>query len=289
MNKFIITTDSTSDLPLEYLEKNNVGLLSIHVQIGDGEYLEDGSLNIKGFYDKMRQGIMLKTSQVNPEQAKIKFEEYLKEGYDILHISFSSALSGSYNSSRIAADQLQDEYKNNKIVVLDSLCASLGEGLLVYKALELKESGKSIDEISKWIEENKLNVCHYFTVDDLNHLYRGGRISKSTAILGTMIGVKPILNVDNEGCLKAVSKVRGRKKSLITLVDNMEKLIKNSKYKNDIIFIGHADASKDAEFVANKIKERLGIESFFIAPIGAAIGTHTGPGAVTLFFMAENR
>lgn len=289
MDKFIITTDSAADLPLEYLEKNKVGLLSMHIQIGKEEYLGDEALDIKDFYDKMRVGVMPKTSQVNPEQARIKFEQYLKEGYDILHISFSSALSGSYNSSRIAASQLQDEYKNNKIIVIDSLCASLGEGLLVYKSVQLKDEGKSIEEISNWIEDNKLNLCHYFTVDDLNHLYRGGRVSKATAVLGTIVGVKPILYVDNEGNLKTVSKVRGRKKSLVALVDNMERLTKNYKNKNDIVFIGHGDCKEDAEFLADKIKERLGINSFLISPIGSTIGSHTGPGTITLFFMGENR
>lgn len=289
MNKFVIITDTTADLPKDYLEKNDIGLLALSFQMEGKEYSGDEPIDIKDFYDKMRYGSMPTTAQVNPERAKIKFEEYLKQGCDVLYIAFSSGLSGTYNNTRISAMELNEKYKENKVVVIDSLSASLGEGLLVNKAVELKRVGKSIDEIARWIEENKLNVCHYFTVDDLNHLYRGGRVSKVTAILGTVIGVKPILYVDNEGKLIPIAKVRGRKKSLTSLVDNMEKLIGSYKSQNDIVFISHGDAKEDAEAVADKIKERLGIESFLISPIGPTIGAHSGPGTIALFFMGENR
>lgn len=289
MKKFVITTDTTADLPKDYLEKNEIGLLAMSFQIEGKQYSGYESFDIKDFYDKMRSGSMPTTAQVNPAQAKIKFEEYLKQGYDVLHISFSSSLSGAYNNTRIAAIELNENYKENKVVVVDSLSASLGEGFLVNKAVELKKTGKSIDEVVKWLEENKLNVCQYFTVDDLNHLYRGGRVSKATAILGTAIGVKPILHVDNEGKLIPIAKVRGRKKSLTTLVDNMEKLMGKYKSQNDIVFISHGDAKEEAEDVADKIKERLGIKSFLISPVGPTVGAHTGPGIIALFFMGENR
>lgn len=289
MNKFVIVTDTTADLPKDYLEKNDIGLLALSFQLEEKEYAGDQPLDIKDFYDKMRSGLMITTAQVNPEQAKIKFEEYLKQGYDVLYIAFSSGLSGTYNNIRIAANELNEEYKENKVVIVDSLCASLGEGFLVNKAVELKKAGKSIDEVVKWLEENKLHVCHYFTVDDLNHLYRGGRVSKATAVIGTVMGIKPILHVDNEGKLIPIGKVRGRKKSLNSLVDNMEKLIGSYKSQNDIVFISHGDAKEDAELVADKIKERLGIQSFLISPVGPTIGAHSGPGTIALFFMGENR
>jgi len=289
MNEFVIITDTTADLPKDYIEKNKIGLLAISFQIDGKEYCDNESLDIEDFYNKMRSGSMPTTAQVNPEQTKIKIEEYLKQGYDVLCISLSSGLSGTYNNARLAAIELNEKYKENKVVVVDSLSASLGEGFLVNKAVELKKTGKSIDEVVTWLEENKLNVCQYFTVDDLNHLYRGGRVSKVTAMLGTLIGVKPILHVDNEGKLIPIDKVRGRKKSLTNLVDNMEKLMGSYKYQNDIVFISHGDAKEDAEIVADKIKERLGIESFLISPIGPTIGTHSGPGTIALFFMGENR
>ena len=237
----------------------------------------------------MRKGLMPKTSQVNSEKAKEKFREYLIKGYNVLHISFSSGLSGSYNSTRIASIELQDEFKENRVFVVDSLCASLGEGLLVHKAVQLKNNGQSIEEIIDWIEANKLHICHYVTVDDLNHLYRGGRVSKTTAIIGTMIGVKPIIKVDDEGHLIPIAKSRGRKKSLNMLVDKMEELIGSYKSQNDIIFISHGDAEEDAEYVAKKIEERFNIKSFLINSIGSVVGSHSGPGTIALFFMGEKR
>ncbi|MBW6409596.1 DegV family protein [Clostridium weizhouense] len=289
MNKFIITTDTTADLPKSYLQENNIGLLAMSFQMEGKEYSGDEDLDIKDFYDKMRSGLMPTTAQVNPEQARIKFEGYLKEGYDVLHISFSSALSGSYNNTRLAAIELEEEYKDNKVIVVDSLSVSLGEGLLVDKAVKLKKEGKSIEETFNWLEKNKLNVCQYFTVDDLNHLYRGGRVSKTTAILGTAIGIKPIIHVNDEGKLVPISKTRGRKQSLNKLLDSMEKLMGNYKSQNDIVFISHGDAKEEAEIVADKIKERFGFETFLINNIGPIIGSHSGPGTVAVFFMGENR
>ncbi|GAA0076477.1 DegV family protein [Clostridium sp. CTA-5] len=289
MNKFIITTDTTADLPKSYLQENNIGLLAMSFQMEGKEYSGDEDLDIKDFYDKMRSGLMPTTAQVNPEQARRKFEGYLKEGYDVLHISFSSALSGSYNNTRLAAIELEEEYKDNKVIVVDSLSVSLGEGLLVNKAVQLKKEGKSIEETFNWLEKNKLNVCQYFTVDDLNHLYRGGRVSKTTAILGTAIGIKPIIHVNDEGKLVPISKTRGRKQSLNKLLDSMEKLMGNYKSENDIVFISHGDAKEEAEIVADKIKERFGFETFLINNIGPIIGSHSGPGTVAVFFMGENR
>ena len=207
----------------------------------------------------------------------------------MLHLAFSSGLSGSYNSVRLAAEELKEEYPDRKIIVVDSLCASLGEGLFVYKAVQMKEAGASMEEVAAWLEEHKQNFCHVFTVDDLFHLYRGGRVSKAAAIVGTMINLKPLLHVDDEGHLIPLSKVRGRKKSLATLVSMMEERIGSWKDKNDIIFISHGDCEEDAQYVAKLVREKFGYESFLINTIGATIGTHSGPGTVALFFMGEYR
>ena len=190
---------------------------------------------------------------------------------------------------RLAAEELKEEYPDRKISVVDSLCASLGEGLFVYKAVQMKEAGASMEEVAAWLEEHKQNFCHVFTVDDLFHLYRGGRVSKAAAIVGTMINLKPLLHVDDEGHLIPLSKVRGRKKSLATLVSMMEERIGSWKDKNDIIFISHGDCEEDAQYVAKLVREKFGYESFLINTIGATIGTHSGPGTVALFFMGEYR
>lgn len=291
MRNFVITTDTTSDLPKDYINKHNITVLPLTYVLEGITYTQDNGLEFSEFYEKMKNGSMPTTSQVNPSQAKEIFEKLYKEGFDILHIAFSSALSGSYSSAKIAADEMAEDYPDCKIIVVDSLCASLGEGLLIHKASMLKESGKTIDEVVEWIEANKLHVCHNFTPMDLFHLYRGGRVSKTAAILGTMINVKPILHVDNEGRLIPIGKVRGRKKSLITLVDNMEKQIGSyvEENKRDGVFIGHGHTPEDAQFVADLIKERFGIESFLIDYVGPVIGAHTGPGILALFFMGESR
>lgn len=291
MRKFVITTDTTSDLPKDYISEHNITVLPLTYVLEGITYTQDNGLEFKEFYNKMKNGSMPTTSQVNPTQAKEVFDKLYNEGFDILHIAFSSVLSGSYNSARIAAEEAMEENSDCKIIVIDSLCASMGEGLLIHKAVLMREEGKSIDEVANWIEENKLHVCHNFTPMDLFHLYRGGRVSKTAAIIGTMINVKPILHVDNEGRLIPIGKVRGRKKSLITLVDNMEQQLGSylEENKRDGVFIGHGDSLEDAQFVADLIKERFGIESFIIDYVGPVIGAHTGPGILALFFMGESR
>lgn len=290
MKNFVITTDTTSDLPADYVKEHQLGMMSLTYTIEGNTYNWEHPLPVKEFYQMMRNGSLPTTSQVNPEEAGVIFERILKESdADILHIAFSSGLSGSCNSSRIAAEELSETYPDRKIIVVDSLCASLGEGLLVHKAVMMKNAGKSLEETAAWLEENKLHLVHNFTVDDLYHLYRGGRVSKAAAFVGTMINLKPILHVDNEGHLIPLSKVRGRKKSLIALVDSMEKQLGSWKDKNDMIFISHGDALNDAQFVADMIKERLGYDSFLINYVGSTIGAHSGPGTIALFYMGEHR
>lgn len=289
MNKYIITTDTTSDLPEDYMRQHNIGLLPLYYSMNGTVYGEDVTLGPKEFYKIMRSGAMPTTMAVNPDIAKKVFIGLLDQGYDILHIAFSSALSGSCSVAGTVARELCDERPGAKIIVIDSLCASLGEGLLVHKAVVLKESGKSIDEVADWLEKNKLNFCHLFTVDDLHHLHRGGRVSKATAIIGTLINVKPVLHVDNEGRLIPLNNVRGRKKALISLVDQMEARLKDYPINNDIIFISHGDCEEDAQFVADLIKERFGIKNFLIYFVSPTIGAHSGPGTVALFFMGKER
>ena len=252
-------------------------------------YGREVELEVKDFYDRMRAGEMPTTMAANPEELQAMFETYLKEGRDVLHLAFSSELSSSYNNAAVVARELNEQYTENKVIVIDTLAASLGQGLIVHKAVQLRGEGKTIDETAAWIEENKLHFCHQFTVDDLNHLYRGGRVSKLTAVAGTLIHVKPILHVSDEGKLIPIGKVRGRKKSLIALVDNMERTIGSYRDKNDIVFISHGDALEDAEYVAELVKERFCIENFLINPVSPTIGAHSGPGTIALFYMGDRR
>lgn len=285
MSEFIITADSTVDLPKEYLVEKNIPIMALSY-ILDGVTYEDGNgLTGEEFYNKIREGAMPTTSQVNPEQARAALEPFVKEGKDVIHIAFTSGLSGSYNSARIAAEELCEEYPERKIVVIDSLCAAMGEGMLLYKAIELKEQGKSFDEIVDWVESNKLHVCHDVTVDDLFHLHRGGRVSKTSAIVGSMIKIKPIIHVNDEGKLIVIGKERGRKKSLMTLVDRMEEKMKG--YENDVFMIVHGDAPEDAEFVKNEMIKRFGVTNIMINCLGSVIGSHTGPGVIAIFYMGE--
>ena len=286
---YLITTDNMADLPEEYLKEKQLLTMSLTYLLDGQTYNAENSLPYQEFYKKMREGCMPTTSQINPQEAKEKLAEFLKINKNIIHIAFSGGLSGTFNSVRLAAQELMEEQPDCRITVIDSLAASMGEGLLVYKALEQQEAGLSYEEMVEWIENNKLHVCHYFTVDDLFHLYRGGRVSKAAAVLGTMINLKPVLHVDDEGHLIPLSKVRGRKKSLNALVDGMEKQMCSLKEKNDIIFLSHGDCYEDALYVQEQIKKRFGIEKFMISPVGPTIGAHSGPGTVALFFMGEAR
>jgi len=290
MAEFKIVTDTTADLPKEYIEENELGLLYLSYTICNATYGEGKELDKKEFYRLMREGNMTNTSQVNPTDAKEHFLKYLEGGKDILYIAFSSGLSGTCNSGKIAAQEIMEENPEVNIIVVDTLSASLGEGLLVHKAIQLRKQGKSMEETAAWLEENKLHLVHAFTVDDLNHLYRGGRVSRATAIIGTMANIKPILHVDDSGHLIPVGKVRGRKKSLHALVDYMEERL-TGEYKdcNDVVFISHGDALEDALIVRDEVTKRFGVTEFIINDVGPTIGSHSGPGTMALFFLGEKR
>lgn len=289
---FKITTDSTADLPIEYMDEHNIGCLPISYILDDITYGEDKKLDWKEFYRLMREeSKMPTTSQINPEEAKRYLEKYIQTDKEILHLAFSSGLSGTCNNMRLAAEEIMEEHPDVKIIVLDSLCASLGEGLFVHKAVKLRDEGKTMEETAEWLQKNVLNFVHIFTVDDLYHLYRGGRVNKTSAVIGTLVSVKPKLHVDNEGRLILIGKLRGRKKSLNALVDYMEEKMGSwlQENKDDYVFISHGDCLEDAEYVRDQIKERFGMENFLISHIGPTIGAHSGAGTVALFFMGESR
>lgn len=288
MADYIISTDINSDLPFDYAKKNGLLLIPLGFTIDGVTYsgFDDKMVGAE-FYNKMRNGSTPTTAQVNMDDAKNRFEPVLKEGKDIIHISFSSGLSGSFNSVRLAAEELLSEYPERKIIVIDSLCASLGEGLLVHKAIAKKNEGATIEELSEYVENIKLKICHNFTVEDLKYLYRGGRVSKTTVVVGTALGIKPIMRVDNEGKLVPCGKVRGRKASLNAIVENMEKQCQG--IENDIIFISHGDCPDDANYVAELVKKKFGIKEFLINNVGPSIGAHSGPGTMALFFVGNER
>ena len=287
MRDYVITVNSTVDLPKEWLEERHVPVVPLKYTIDGETYTDMEGLSAKEFFAKLREGKMSVTSQVNPEEAAELLEPYVKDGKDVLHLGFSSGLSGTLNSMRIAGQMLEEKYPEAKVIVIDTLCACLGEGLLLYKALQQKAMGKTIDETAQWVEENKLHICHNVTVDDLNHLHRGGRISKTTAVLGTLVQIKPIIHMDDNGKLQVIGKERGRKKSLNKIVDMA---VEQSKgWDNDIIMITHGDCIEDAEYVAKLVREKMGIDNILINNIGTVIGSHTGPGVVAVFCMGNKR
>ncbi len=239
------------------------------------------------FYERTKSGEMSVTSQINGTTYEKFFEPVLKEGKDILYIAFSSELSGTYQASTIIAAYLLERYPERKLFCIDSKAASVGEGMLVLAALQKKNEGLSVDELKTWVEEYRNHICHWFTVDDLNHLKRGGRVSSVTAVVGTALGIKPVLHVDSNGDLIPVSNVRGRKKSLETLVEHMEKTCVNPE--EQIIFIGHGDDMEAAEYIKSLVQEKFRVKDIIITDMGPIIGAHTGCGIAALFFYGTEK
>lgn len=288
MNNYIISTDSTVDLPKEYIEKHNVMIHPLNYIINEMEYginLEE--LSSGEFYEVMRQGEMPTTCASSPDYITKIMMDKAKEGNDILHISFSSAMSSSYNNACMCSSMIEEEVPEAKIIVLDSLAASSGQGLIVEHAVKMKENGSTIEEVKDWIEENKLRVIHSFTVEDLFNLVRGGRISRSTAVVGTVLQVKPILHVDEQGRLENISKVRGRKKSLKTLLDTLEANL-DEGYDGPI-FVTDADSNEDAEYIVGVIKEKYPDKEIIRSGICPTIGAHSGPGTMLISFMGKEK
>lgn len=287
MNDYVITVNSTVDLPKAWVEEKGVPVFALKYTIDDETYEDRNGLSEKEFFQKLREGKMAVTSQLNPDEAREKIEPFLKEGKDVLHLCFSSGLSGTYNSMRLAAEDLQEEYPQRKVIIIDTLCACMGEGLLLHYALKKKDEGMSIDALAQWVEENKLHICHNVTVDDLNHLQRGGRVSKTAAVLGTMVQIKPIIHMDNNGTLQVIGKERGRKKSVNKILNMTIEQAKG--WDNEVIMITHGDCLEDAEYLADLVREKMGINNILINNIGTVIGSHTGPGVLAIFCMGEKR
>lgn len=290
MKEYIIITESTADLPQPMV--NELGITVIPMTFGfDNEtyldYPDHREMDIHKFYERIKKGEKSTTALINAMTFKEYFEPVLQEGYDILYLGFSSGLSGTFNSSLIAAEELSGKYPDSKIVCIDTLAASMGQGLIVYYAARQKQEGKSLDEVSKWVTENRLKTCHWFTVDDLNHLKRGGRISAVTATVGSALHVKPILHVNDEGHLIPLYNVRGRKKSINAMLEQFENLCVNPK--EQIIFISHADCLEDAKYLSSLIKEKFNVKETVLNHIGPVIGSHTGQGCLALFFMGKAR
>ena len=287
MSNFSIITSSTSDLPQEYIEKNDLTTIKYTFTLNGKDY-KDGDMDSKEFFSLERSGHMPRTSQLTPAEAIDVFDEILAKGNDILYIAFSSGLSGSCGNVKLVADDMRKKYPDRKIFVVDSLCASLGLGLIVDYAVRMKNDGKDIEEIVKWLEANKLNLNHWFTVDSLDHLRRGGRLSGGAAFVGNLLQIKPVLNVDHEGHLIPREKMKGRKKALKFLVEKMEELVVEPDGQQ--IFISHGDDEEAANQVKDMIKEKFpGVGGFMINSLGSVIGAHAGPGTVALFFMGKSR
>ena len=287
MANYQIITDSGADLPVEKLAELDVKLVSLSLLFRGQTLADSVTDDTKELYAAMRSGETASTAAVNPDGWTAVMEPALKDGKDLLVIAFSSGLSTTYQSAVIAADELRAAYPDRAIRVVDSLCASLGGGLLVWHACKMRDAGMDLDPLADWVEANKWHLCHWFTVDDLKYLKRGGRISAATALLGTMLNIKPVLHVDDEGHLVSVSKVRGRKASIEALAQQMEKL--SGFGENELAFICHGDCLEDARLLEKLVKERCGVKEVFIGYTGAVIGSHSGPGTLALFFLGRHR
>ena len=287
MPNYQIITDSACDLPAELLQNLNVKKVSLSMLFRGENRPDSVDTGIKEFYDGLRAGEVATTSAVNPENWKSVIEPSFRAGHDALVLAFSSGLSTTYQSAVIAAQELMEQYPDRKAYVVDTLCASLGEGLLVWYACRKRDEGMSLETLRDWVEASKLNICHWFTVDDLMFLKRGGRVSATTALVGTMLQVKPVLHVDSEGHLINVSKARGRKASIDALAKKAAEL--GQGFDNETMFISHGDCIEDAQYLARVLKEKLGVKQVHINHVGAVIGSHAGPGVLALFFLGKHR
>ena len=288
MNNYIICTDTACDIRAELLAKWEIPAVSLTFKFdGDETEYNNGDMDVKTFYDRMKKGGIAKTSAVNMESFRIQFEKHLKEGKDILYLGFSGGLSTTFNSARLAANDLKDTYPARKLIVIDTLCASAGQGLIVYLAMKKKAEGATLDEVAAYANDLLPNIDHWFTVDDLVYLKRGGRVSPAVAFVGNALGIKPVLHVDNEGKLISVSKARGRKSAIGELAEQYGKLALQKD--SDTVFISHADCEDDANQLAEILNTKYGATVSVITDIGPVIGAHSGPGTLALFFVGKER
>ena len=282
-----IVTDTCCDFPETMYDELQLAVVPLTLNFRGQEHNRFSEAFIKEMYAGMRSGEAGSTAAVNPDGWTGIIEPVLAAGQDVLVLAFSSGLSTTYQSAVIAATELAEKYPDRKINVVDTLCASLGQGLFVWHACRKRDAGMTLEALTAWCEDNKLNLCHWFTVDDLMFLKRGGRVSAATALVGTMLQIKPVMHVDNEGHLIKVGTARGRKASLNALVAKMGETMLPDV--NDTVFICHGDCIEDAEYVAAKVKEKYGVKEVFIYYTGAVIGSHSGPGTMALFYLGEHR
>ena len=282
-----IITDSSCDLSRDLYEAWQVHITPLSVMFRGQPHEDDSEGFIKEVYAGLRSGEVATTSAANPEHWARIIEPVLQQGFDALVLAFSSGLSTTYQSAVIAAEDLLEKYHDRRIRVVDTLCASLGQGLLVWHACQKRDAGYSLEQLADWCEENKLHLCHWFTVDDLMFLKRGGRINAGTALVGTMLGIKPVLHMDDEGHLINISKVRGRKAAINALAQKAAQL--GEGYDNSTMFISHGDCIEDAQYLESLLKEKYGVKHVLIGYVGAVIGSHSGPGTLALFFLGKHR
>jgi DegV family protein with EDD domain len=293
MPDYVLTCCSTADMPVQYFEKRYIPYICFHYHMNGKEYADDlgQTIPFEEFYARIAAGAMPTTSQVNAWEYIDFFEPFLKNGKDILHISLSSGLSGSYNSACIAADELLQKYPGRKILILDSLGASSGYGLLTDAAADIRDGGATIEEVRTWVEEHKLNVHHWFFSTDLTHYRRGGRISATSAVMGTLLNICPLLNVNYEGKLIPRTKVRGKKRVINEMLRMMEEHAQDAAEYSGKCFISHSACYEDARLLADLIEDKFPMIDgpVLINSVGAVVGAHTGPGTVALFFFGDKR
>lgn len=288
MGNYAIFTDTASDIKPELLNKWGVEYISLTFRFeGNEREYANGEMDAREFYEKMREGNIAKTSAINPEAFGKAFEKILSRGDDILYLGFSSGLSTTYNSAKIACDELSEKYPERKIITVDTLAASAGEGMLVYLAAEKKKEGASVEEVAQYIDDIKLKLCHWFTVDDLIYLKRGGRVSPTVAFVGNLLGIKPVLHVDDEGHLINMFKARGRKASINAIAEKYGELALDKE--NGTVYISHGDCISDARLLEETIKTKFGAKVEIITDVGPVIGAHSGPGTLALFFIGKER
>ena len=284
-----IITDSSCDLGINFIEENNIELIPLLLNL-DGETLKDDlgkSLGSREFYEKLRAGSMPSTSQINIYTFEEKFKELLDKGYEILYIGLSSALSGTFNSANMARNNILEENPNAKIAVVDSISVSMGLGMLIKKACKMIEEGKMLEDIVQWIEENKNKVIHAILVDDLKHLKRGGRVSASTAAVGSILNIKPLLKLNNSGAVEVSEKIKGKKKGLKRLASIVKENAIN--IENEILYIMHGDVLEEAQYLKGIILQELNFKDVKVEYIGTVIGTHGGPGTIATVFWGNER
>lgn len=287
---YVIVTDSTANLTTDMIEEYGIEVLSLNYYVDGNEikgYEKGKEQDLAAFYHMMREQKEITTSLPSMEEAEEVFEKILGSGKDALYIGFSSGLSGTFQSVSLVAEQVLGKYPDRKVISIDSLAAALGEGLLVHYAVQNQQKGMTLEENAQWVKEHIQNLCHWFTVDDLFFLKRGGRISAATAVVGSVLSIKPVLHVDREGHLIAKGKVRGRKKALDSLVQHMEETVVDPK--EQLVCISHGDCLEDAEYVAGRIKEKFGVKEVLIHILDPVIGAHAGPGTVALFYLGRER